>query len=94
MLLEQERGQDEYEVWLLQNQQFRKGLEEDSGSSHSCFIAQGSILLSFSDVGKGTEASKAFYSVLQRQIDLGVLPAFCPLHHAFLHLKLAKQLLK
>ena len=88
--LEQERGQEEYKskVWLLQNQQLKKDLEEESGSSSSCFIMQGPILLlSSPDVGKGMETSKAaVYSVLQRQIDLGFLPAFCPLHHAFLHL--------
>lgn len=88
--LEQEREQEEYKskVRLLQNQQLKDDLEEESGSSPSCFITQGPILLlSFPDVGKGTETSKAaVYSVLQRQVDLGILPAFCPLPHAFLRL--------
>lgn len=87
--LEQERGQEEYKskVWLSPSSS-KKDPEEESGSSPSCFITQGPILLlSFPDVGKGTETSKAaVYSVLQRQIDLSFLPAFCPLHHAFLHL--------
>jgi len=45
--LEQERGQEEYKsnVWLLQNQQLKKDLEEESGSSPSCFIIQGPVLL-------------------------------------------------